>query len=285
MYRELFFTVLRPLVWSAALLGALYLVLSYGLPLYSSWQDSRNHTYTPWFSDGYCNVAVVPLYGEIGFGSPYATGSGESEEAAAFTDADYVAALLRNAARDPYIEAVLLQIDSYGGAPVASETILEALDELNKPSVALIREAGLSGAYMAALGTDTIIASPFSDVGSIGITSSYVTNVAQNEQNGLEFVALASGEFKDTGNPNKPLTDEERALWERDLRAYHDHFVALVASHRNLEQSLVEEIADGSSVSGIFALENGLIDLIGNRATAVTTLSTALGHDAVLCSY
>lgn len=120
MYKELFFTILRPVVWSAAAAALFYFALWYGLPLYASWQDGRSYTYTPWFSDGYCNVAVVPLYGEIGFGSPYASPSETSDESGsiAFTDADYVTALLRNAARDEYIDAVLLQIDSYGALPL-----------------------------------------------------------------------------------------------------------------------------------------------------------------------
>ncbi len=234
-----------------------------------------------------CNTVVVPLSGDILFGNPYAA-LGPTDEGGAslpYTDADFVVSLLHNAEQDPNVAAVMLQVDSYGGTPVASEVILDAMNELTKPSVALVREAGTSGAYMAAMGADTIIASPFSDVGSIGITSSYLQTVGQNTKEGLEFVSLASGKFKDSGNPNKPLTAEERTLFERDMAAWHEHFVDLVAKSRSMEREKVVRLADGSALPGALALSEGLVDMLGNRATAKAVLSTALGYEAILCDY
>ena len=273
----------KPLLWSVAAL----IVFKMGLNMYGLWNDARTFPYSPWLSDGVCNTVVVPLSGDILFGNPYAA-LGPTDEGGAslpYTDADFVVSLLHNAEQDPNVSAVMLQIDSYGGTPVASEVILDAMNELTKPSVALIREAGTSGAYMAAMGADTIIASPFSDVGSIGITSSYLQTVGQNTKEGLEFVSLASGKFKDSGNPNKPLTAEERALFERDMAAWHEHFVDLVATSRSMEREKVVRLADGSALPGALALNEGLVDMLGNRATAKAVLSTALGYDAVLCDY
>ncbi len=273
----------KPLLWSVAAL----IVFKMGLNMYGLWNDARTFPYSPWLSDGVCNTVVVPLSGDILFGNPYAA-LGPTDEGGAslpYTDADFIVSLLHNAEQDPNVSAVMLQIDSYGGTPVASEVILDAMNELTKPSVALIREAGTSGAYMAAMGADTIIASPFSDVGSIGITSSYLQTVGQNTKEGLEFVSLASGKFKDSGNPNKPLTAEERALFERDMAAWHEHFVDLVAKSRSMEREKVVRLADGSALPGALALNEGLVDMMGNRATAKAVLSTALGYDAVLCDY
>ncbi|MBP9669585.1 MAG: S49 family peptidase [Candidatus Pacebacteria bacterium] len=274
----------KPILWGVAAI----IVFKLALNMYGVWSDARSFPYSPWFSDGACNVAVVPLSGDILFGNPYAALAPTDETtgtALPYTDADFVVSVLRNAEQDPNVAAVMLQVDSYGGTPVASEVILDAMNELTKPSVALIREVGTSGAYMAAMGADTIIASPFSDVGSIGITSSYLQASGQNEREGLEFVSLSSGKFKDSGNPNKPLTAEERALFERSMATWHEHFVDLVATSRKMDREKVVRLADGSALPGALALEEGLVDMLGNRATAKAVLTTALGFEAVMCDY
>ena len=77
---------------------------------------------------------------------------------------------------------------------------------------------------------------------------------------------LSSAPFKDYGDPNKPLTAAERALFERDLKIYHEEFVRQVAKNRNMPVEEVAKLADGSSMQGTLALERGLIDALGNQA-------------------
>jgi protease-4 len=201
----------------------------------------------------------------------------EGEEALLITNADDVIASLRAAEADPNILGVIVNIDSLGGAPVASELIANALKNLSLPTVALIREFGTSGGYLAATGADTIIASPFSDVGSIGVTLSYLENWEKNAKEGLRFVSLSSGKYKDYGNPDKPLTAEERALLERDLKIYHDQFVKEVSENRNLPIEDISKLADGSSMPGELALKNKLIDSIGDQETARAWFAGELG--------
>jgi protease-4 len=241
---------------------------SIGLWIWGSWSDGRSGYYSG-ISDGYCNIAVVPLVGDI---LPY---SGANKDGLVMesdlpptTNADDFSYMIRAAQADPNIAGILVSIDSPGGTPVASEIMADALKRSGLPVAALIREIGASGAYMAATGAGTIIASPFSDVGSIGVTMSYLENTGQNEAEGLDFVSLTSAPFKDTGNPNRALTAEERALLERDLDIYHDQFVNLVAANRNMPKEEVAKLADGSSMPGTLALEKGLIDALGDKETA-----------------
>ena len=65
------------------------------------------------------------------------------------------------------------------------------------------------------------------------------------------------------GNPDAPLTDAERALFQRDLNITDQNFINTVAQNRNLSVASVTAIADGSSMEGQMALQNGLIDKIG----------------------
>lgn len=254
-------------VWKAVVYGVAALVVFVaGLSIYGAWKVEYDFPYHPWVSDGYCTIALVPIDGDIMFSAN--TGVSSDASGIPFADADAVVSTIRAAEADPLIEGILVRINSYGGSPVASMVIKEALDATTKPTLALIRDAGTSGAYMAALGADSIMAYPFSDIGSIGITSSYVDMAEKNEREGMRFVELSSGKFKDSGNPNRSLTDEERALWKRDIAHYHSIFVDMVAAARSLPRDVVETLADGSVLPAAFAQEAGLIDEVGNEATA-----------------
>src|SRR3989344_2683468 len=218
-------------------------------------------------SDGLCNIAVMPILGNI---IPYAgaDNDGSGNEMSPSINPDDFLEIVSMAERDKDILGFFLRIDSGGGSPVASETIANAVKNISLPTVALIREIGASGAYLIATGADGIIASPFSDIGSIGMTMSYLENTEKNAKNGLRYVSLASARFKDYGSPDKPLTFAERSLLERDLKIYHDHFVKMVSKNRNLPIEQVAKIADGSSMPGALALENKLIDFLGDQETA-----------------
>jgi protease IV len=208
-------------------------------------------------SDGYCNVAVVPIQGSIdAFGYT-------DEEGGVYTLSDDIAYRIRTAQEDPNILGLLVTIDSFGGHAGPSFDMMEAFQHTSLPTVAYIREAGTSGAYLAATGADTIIASPYAEVGSIGVTYSYTENSKQNEKDGITFVQISSGEYKDLGNPNKAFTPEERAVLEKNLKGFSEQFITDVARNRNLSTTTVSELADGSAVTAKVALEQGLVDSIG----------------------
>jgi len=226
-------------------------------------------------SDGMCSVAVVPIVGDI---VPFASAPASSAEGEPLlqTSADAFVQNVRRALGDPYIKGILVRIDSGGGWPIASKVMADALRDAPVPVVALIRDIGTSGAYLAATGADVIVAEPSSDVGAIGVTMSYLDETKKNEKEGLSFVGLASGLYKDAGHPSKPLTDEERALFERDLKVAHDDFVSTVAANRNMDPEAIAAVADGASMPGIIALEKGLIDGLGNETVALQWIADSL---------
>lgn len=252
-------------------------VFASGLWIWGAWHDEwSGFNASLEYSNGWCNVAVIPVTGDIipGMGTEESVGG------------DEVLAALRMAESDSGLIGVLLRIDSPGGSAAASEAIADHLKASWLPSVALIREIGTSGAYMAATGADRIYASEFSDVGGIGVTMSYVENVRQNDEDGLDFVSLASAPYKDYMNPNAPLTDEERALLERDLAVYHDAFVRFVAENRNLPVEAVQELANGASVPGSVALEQKLVDALGGQDDTKAWFAEQAGieaEDVVFC--
>ena len=247
---------------------AIIVVFAVGLRIFGSWHDEwSGYNASTEISDGSCNIAIIPITGDIvPYAGPELDESGN--ELPLSTNPDDTLAILRSAENDPNVLGVLARIDSSGGTPVASEIIANGFKNSSLPVVALIREIGTSGGYLIATGAKTIIASSFSDVGSIGVTLSYLENTAKNTKEGLQYISLTSAKFKDYGNPDKPLTSAERDLIERDLKIYHEQFVKEVAENRNLPIEQVAKLADGSSMAGSLALENKLIDALGDQETA-----------------
>ena len=222
------------------------------------------------------NVALIKVYGEIvGYEEEWEGGWMQ-------TSSEKVLEYINQININEQIKAIIVEIDSGGGEPVASEEIYMALKRTQKPTVALIKGMGASGAYVVAIGTDKIYASNFSDVGSIGVTMSYLDYSKQSEKEGIIYQQLSSGKFKDTGDPDKELTDEERELLMRDINKAHRMFVEIVAENRALDYEYVAKIADGSTMLGIDAKEVGLIDEIGDLEDVKEYLSNKLDIEPVI---
>ena len=225
-----------------------------------------------------CNVVGIAVRGEIGI-----TSDCTDEGCYVTTASDDILEYLKTAREDDSIQAILIDIDSPGGGPVASEEIANAIKATGKPTVAWVRQYAASGAYWIASAADTIVASPNSDVGSIGVSMSYLDATNANEQDGLTFNSLSTGRYKDTGSPDKPLTDDEKALLERDLYITHENFIAAIAENRGLSLEVVSELADGSTMLGKMALNNGLIDTLGGQEEAYGILRDAIGEEPEVC--
>lgn len=229
-------------------------------------------------SDGTCNIAVLPIEGTI---LPF---HGLTEFDLVITP-EAVETFMDTAEEDEDIDGVLLEINSPGGTPVASERIAERFRDSSLPVVGLVGDVAASGGYMVAASTDFLIASPMSDVGSIGVNMSYVEESLKNEEEGLTYVQLTTGKFKDIGSPNRAITDEEREKLQADLDIIHKEFVNIVAKYRDMEVSAVEALADGSTMPGAKAIEAGLIDSLGNRSDAINIFASILEMDASEISF
>lgn len=104
-----------------------------------------------------------------------------------------------------------------------------------------------------------------------------------NQKEGRSFVQLSTGKFKDSGSPDKLLTQEEKNLFMRDLNIIHKNFIQTVSENRNIQIEKVQVIADGSTVLGERAKELGLIDSVGGYSDAQNYLKEKLGEDVSVC--
>ena len=233
---------------------------------------------------GRCNIAVIPIAGELW--SSYANADAQnSTDGSSNTSADYVLQEIEHAKNDKEIKGVILRIDSPGGSSVAGNLIANALKRLDKPSAAVIWDQGDSAAYLAATGANTIIASPNSDIGDIGVTGSYIDQTAKDQQNGEKFISITAGMYKDLGSPDNPLTPSGRALLQKQVDEMYQNFVQEVAQNRGMSVDAVKALANGESFVASTATSTGLIDSLGDSETARIWFKQKLGwwSDPVLC--
>ena len=230
-----------------------------------------------------CNVARIPLQGVL-----MATDNGLSGALGfgAVTSADSVVSDIVRAEEDEHIVAIVVDVDSPGGTPVAGDEIMQALHTTSKPTVAIIRDRGTSAAYWAAAGADYIVASPVSDVGSIGVTMSYLELASSTEYQGSRWVDISSGEYKDAGHPERVLKSKEQDHFQHEVDAVHEYMVNQIAEARDtFTRDELATLSDGRAYLGAEALSLGLIDAVGGFEKVLEYLKEVLWIDdtVVIC--
>jgi protease-4 len=275
--------ILSPIILVAILVPILFYA---GLTIWGDWHDAwSGYNASTYIGDGYCNIAVLPIEGDIhGYGGVF----DDYGNRVVSTNMRDAISFLEQAEYEPGIYGVLALVNSTGGSGAAAEQIATTLKQSMLPNAAYIVDSGASAAYLVASAADIIIASPFSDVGSLGVTMSYLDYSAQNMAQGIEYVSLSSALFKNYGDPDRPLTSEERALLERDLDVWHNELVAQVAENRKMSIDKIAALADGSSMPGRLAQAAGLVDVVGDREVVRDWFATQLGisrEEVVFCGY
>jgi signal peptide peptidase SppA len=235
-------------------------------------------------TDESCTVIGINLHGYLETYTP-AHADNDSFFNYDTTPSEEVIWNIKTANEDEDIHAILVEVDSGGGSPVAGEEIANAIKNSEKPVIAYVRDIGTSAAYLAISSADKIFASKNSSVGGIGVTMSYLDNVKKNEKDGLKFEQLSAGKYKDYGNPDKTLTDEERERVLEDINVIYKNFIASVAENRKLPVDDVQKMADGASVMGEEAKSLGLIDEIGGVEEAEQYIFDITGIKADMCTY
>lgn len=189
---------------------------------------------------------------------------------------------LDRAREDDEVRGLLLRIDSPGGTATGSEQIYSEIvrfkEERGVPVVAQMLQLAASGGYYVAMSADTVQAHPTSVLGSIGVIFGGVNVAGLMDKLGIENQTITGGELKDMGSPLRPLTTEERAQLQAIVDDLHARFREVVVRGRPaLGPERVDALADGRVYSAPQALENGLVDRIGNLNDAIALLEKEIG--------
>jgi protease-4 len=195
------------------------------------------------------------------------------------------------AAEDPHVRAVVLRINSPGGAVTASDIMYQDLlhfrRETGKPVVACMMDVAASGAYYLTMGCDRTFAHPSTVTGSIGVIMSLYNATGLFTKLGVTSDPIKSGPNKDIGNPGRPMTEAERAILQGMVDKFYDQFVHVVAQGRpTLAEKEIRKLADGRIYTGVDAQKAGLVDEVGYLEDAIATAKAmAKINDATLIAY
>ena len=209
-------------------------------------------------------VAEIDIEGEIVSGPAGAVGLGSS-----YAVSGDIIPLVKQAAADSEVKAILLRINSPGGSVVASDEIYHALKGCGKPIVVAMGELDASGGYYISMAGEYLVANPNTLTGSIGVISEFPEASQLMKNLGVTVGIIKSGSVKDMGSLYRPLTDEEKAIWQQVIDETYDSFVQIVAESRHLPVEKVRELADGRVYTGRQALALGLVDALGYEEDAV----------------
>ncbi|MBI2339974.1 MAG: signal peptide peptidase SppA [Deltaproteobacteria bacterium] len=169
------------------------------------------------------------------------------------------------------IKAVVLRIDSPGGAVAPSQEIFEEVKKLKKTKkvVVSLGTVGASGAYYIACAADKIIASPGTITGSIGVIMESMSFHEVLKWARLENRVIKSGEYKDVGSPFREMLPGERAYLQAILDNMYGQFKNAVAENRGFSQEQIDLIAEGKIYTGEQAMTQKLVDGLGTLYDAI----------------
>ena len=189
----------------------------------------------------------------------------------AILDSQAITEQLRRFRKDKGIKAIILRINSPGGAVGPTQEIYrEVLRTVEaKEVVASLGGVAASGGYYIAAAAKQIVANPGTITGSIGVIMEFVRFEELLNKIGIKLEVQKSGEFKDIGSPHRELTARDKELISALIADIQKQFVEAVASGRNLSLEKTRDVADGRIFSGAQAKELGLVDVLGNFQDAV----------------
>lgn len=181
--------------------------------------------------------------------------------------------------KDPKVHAMVLRIDTPGGAVGPTQEVFQAVQKWNKSKKVVVSLGAMatSGGYYVACGAERILANPGTITGSIGVVVQFPNLERLLDKVGIRGEVIKSGAHKDMGSPHRSLTPEERSLLQRVIDDVHEQFIEAVASGRNLPVERIRPLADGRIFSGRQAKDLGLVDELGGLQDAIQAAARLVG--------
>ena len=181
-------------------------------------------------------------------------------------DSDKVIKTLKDYADNKDIKAIIVKINSPGGGVVPSQEIYREIIKIKKKKTvyAYMQSLSASGGYYIACACNEIFANPGTITGSIGVILEFTNFEKLFDKIGIKATVIKSGKFKDTGNPFRPVTDEEKKWLNEVVQNIYNQFLEAVSVNRKIPVNELKKIADGRIFTGEQALKYKLLDNLGN---------------------
>jgi len=189
-------------------------------------------------------------------------------------DNSEIVEIIDNLAKNDNVKSVFVKINSPGGTVVGSESLYIAINSLSqkKPVISLMGEIATSGGYIVALASNYILARQNTLTGSIGVIVENQNFSELSEKIGVSIDTTKSGKIKGGQNPLSPLDPLVKINNQKLVDYSFDWFISIIKKNRDVNQSVLELISDGRTLTGGMAMELGLIDGIGTEKDALKYL-------------
>ena len=200
----------------------------------------------------------------------------------AIMDSKETIEMLQAAEEDKQLQAIILRIDSPGGAVGPTQEIYEEIQRIDtkvngKPIYASFGSIAASGGYYIGAATRKIWANPGTLTGSIGVIMEFMDLSKLFEFAKVSPQTIKAGRYKDAGNPSRSLTVEESDMMTKLIEGVHKQFINDILKRRaNKIKGDINEHAQGQIFSGEVALEKGLVDELGGLWTAGRSIHTTM---------
>jgi len=183
--------------------------------------------------------------------------------------------------KDTSIIAVVVRIDSPGGGVAASQEIYDAIVALKKKKKVVVSMGSIaaSGGLLIACAGEKIVANPGTITGSISAIMQFANVEELLKKVGVKSSVVKSGQYKDIGSPMREMTPEERIIIQELIDDIYNQFVDVIVRDRKMSREKVVAIADGRVFTGRKAKELGLVDQLGDLASAAKLASKLAGKD------
>jgi protease-4 len=186
---------------------------------------------------------------------------------------------LKDFLKDSSVKAIVLRIDSPGGAVAPVQEIYEEVKKAvsKKKVVVSMGSIAASGGYYIASPATRILANPGTLTGSIGVIMEIPNIEGLMNKIGVKTEVIKSGEHKDIASVFRGIRKEEREILQNVLNNVHEQFIKAVSEVRKMQIDDVKKIADGRIFTGEQALNEGLIDELGNLEDAIKVAAKLAG--------
>jgi protease-4 len=229
------------------------------------------------------SVSSCMLIGDEQVGAKFGSSKiGVVEVSGTIMDSKEVIKRLDEFKEDQSVKAIVLRVESPGGAVGAIQEIYREVMKLREGKdarkvVASMGNTAASGGYYVSAAANRIFANPGTVTGSIGVISHQADFGELMDLLKIHFSSIKSGKFKDTGTPFRPLTPEEHQLMQELVLEMHQQFVSDIAKGRARQVSEIALVADGRVMTGARAKDLGLVDELGNLQDAIDWAAKAAG--------
>lgn len=196
---------------------------------------------------------------------------------------DSLADLIRAAAQDDAVKALVLRVDSGGGSAFASDVILRELEvfqESDRPVVVSMGSVAASGGYWISMAADEIWASPTTLTGSIGVGATVMTFPRLLDKLGVHVDGVGTTELAGAFDASRPLNDRVKELQQQTVEYTYAEFIGKVAEYRERPIEEIDRAARGRVWVGTDALERGLVDRLGGLPDAIESAAELAGLES-----